>query len=117
MITRWRLEHRSDGMEFGDGDGFLTRCVPCSPVALEREEDHERENDREHRPDHRQRAGGTRKVGKPATQYPISETLLAVGGVILLLALGDVVIVFALALAAAATTAAWWIRRTAGHRA
>jgi hypothetical protein len=50
-------------------------------------------------------------------RYPIAETLWAVGGVILLLALGDVVLVLVLALAAAALATAWWIRRSAGHRA
>ncbi|OBB86293.1 hypothetical protein A5760_06180 [Mycobacterium colombiense] len=50
-------------------------------------------------------------------RFPIAETLWVIAGTILLLALGDVVIVLALALAAVALTAAWWIRRTAGRRA
>ncbi len=50
-------------------------------------------------------------------RYPIAESLWVIAGFIVLLALGDIVIVLALALAAVATTAAWWIRRNAGRRA
>lgn len=49
-------------------------------------------------------------------RYPIAESLWVIAGFIVLLALGDIVIVLALALAAVATTAAWWIRRNAGRR-
>jgi hypothetical protein len=47
----------------------------------------------------------------------IVETLGALAGVVLLLALGDVVIVLSLALAAAVLMTAWWIRRNPGRRA
>ncbi|OBC01372.1 hypothetical protein [Mycobacterium sp. 852002-40037_SCH5390672] len=50
-------------------------------------------------------------------RYPIAETLWIIGGMVLLLALGDVVIVLALTLAAAAMTTVWCIRRDADHRA
>ena len=50
-------------------------------------------------------------------RYPIADTLWAIAGVILLLALGDVVIVLALALAAAALVTTWWIRHNFAYRA
>lgn len=50
-------------------------------------------------------------------RHPIAETLWLIAGLILLLALGDVVIVAALALAAVAIAAAWWIRHSAVRRA
>ncbi|SPM34018.1 hypothetical protein MRAB57_1829 [Mycobacterium rhizamassiliense] len=48
--------------------------------------------------------------------YPIGEAVWVVAGFIVLMTFGDAVVVLALAIAAAALTATWWIRRKAEHR-
>ena len=65
-IARGRLEHHSDGVEFGDGDGLDVRPFLRTLIALQRDEDHEREHNREHRADHRQRTRAAGRVGEPA---------------------------------------------------
>ena len=50
------------------------------------------------------------------SHYPIAEALWVIAGIILLLAFGDAVALLVLGFAIAASAAAWWIHRRAGHR-